>query len=47
MKEEFEEILNGNCVVRRAVAGNPQTPPDILSRLAEDSNSSMKFSLKK
>ena len=38
MEEKINELLNSNPDVREAAAGNPQTPADILSRLAEDSN---------
>lgn len=32
-----EEILNSNCDVRRYAAGNPNTPADVLTELAKDS----------
>ena len=33
------EILNSNCDVRRYAAGNPNTPADVLMKLAESGNS--------
>lgn len=32
------EILNSNCDVRRYAAGNPNTPVDVLTELAKDSD---------
>ena len=32
------EILNSDCVVRISVAGNPNTPADVLTELAKDSD---------
>lgn len=30
------EILNGDCDVRRSAAGNPNTPVEVLTELAKD-----------
>ena len=32
------EILNSDCDVRRNAAGNPNTPVDVLSELAKNSD---------
>lgn len=32
------EILNSDCVVRSNAAGNPNTPADVLTELAKDSD---------
>ena len=32
------EILNSDCDVRVSVAGNPNTPADVLTELAKDSD---------
>jgi len=32
------EILNSDCDVRVSVAGNPNTPVDVLTELAKDSD---------
>ena len=32
------EILNSDCDVRRSAAGNPNTPVEVLTELAKDSN---------
>ncbi|WP_302278381.1 hypothetical protein [Barnesiella intestinihominis] len=33
-----KEILSSDIVVRRRVAGNPNTPVDVLTELAKDSD---------
>ncbi|MDR1881785.1 MAG: HEAT repeat domain-containing protein, partial [Prevotella sp.] len=37
-KEELKKLLNSDCDVRRAAAGNPGTPADVLTELAKDSD---------
>ena len=42
-----EEILNSNYDVRRSAAGNPNTPADVLTELAKDSDWCVRRSAKK
>lgn len=38
------EILNSDSDVRRSAAGNPNTPVEVLTELAKDSNWSVRYS---
>jgi hypothetical protein len=38
MEQEFKEILNGDNDVRKGAASNPNTPAEVLTELAKDSN---------
>ena len=37
------EILNSDCDVRVSVAGNPNTPADVLTELAKDSDCVVRY----
>ena len=39
------EILNSDCDVRVSVAGNPNTPADVLTELAKDSDWHVRISV--
>ena len=39
------EILNSDCDVRISVAGNPNTPADVLTELAKDSDCDVRISV--